>query len=139
MFDDLKEAWVTESYMSYEAILIPSMKKQLGISGLYLDLDSLPIRPIPFKELFIRWLIVLNRDRLKDGLPVFINQQVVRACPLWNIIKCPMKKIKLTKEGMFNKPTKTVRTIGSRPPTRAINRTLLSQTGINKPGGTHKG
>ena len=138
MFDDLQAAWITENYKSYKAILIPSMNKQLSVSGLILDLDSLPIRPIPFKELFIRWLIAINKDRLARGLPVFINQTVVRTCPLWNLIKCPLKKIKLTKEGMFNKPTKTVQTIGSRPPTRAINRSLPSQSGINKPGGTHK-
>jgi hypothetical protein len=121
MFDELKEEWITQSYMSYKAILLPSMTKQLGISGLILDLDSLPIRPIPFKELFIRWLISINKDRLKQGLPIFINQQIVRMCPLWGMIKCPLKKIELTKEGMFNKPTKTFKTIGSRPPARTIN------------------
>lgn len=118
MFDDLNAAWVTEIYKSYKAILIPSMKKQLSISGLMIDLDSLPVKPYPFKELFIRWLIVLNKDRIDKNLPVVITLSIVKMCPLWSIVKCPLKKIKLTKEGLFqttkNNPTiGTVSTLGS--------------------------
>jgi len=123
MFEELKEEWITKQYTSYKAILIPSMTKQLSISGLILDLDSLPTRPFPFKELFIRWLISINKERISQGLPVFVNQAIIRMCPLWNVIKCPLKKIKLTKEGMFNKPAKSVQTIGSKGPARSINTT----------------
>lgn len=128
MFDELKAEWITEEYKSYKAILLPSMTKQLSISGLILDLDSLPLKPVPFKELFIRWLILINKDRLAKGLPVFISQQIVRTCPLWNIVKCPLKKINLTKEGMFNKPTRSIQTIGSKGTMGSINKVLPKKT-----------
>ena len=133
MFDELQAAWITEQYASYKAILLPSMTKQLSTAGLILDLDSLPTRPYPFKQLFIKWLISINKDRLEKGLPIFVNQVIVRTCPLWNIIKCPLKKITLTKEGVFNKPTKTVQTIGSKPTTRSINTSMRPKRSLIRP------
>jgi len=113
MFDELKEAWITELYKSYRGLLLPNMEKQLHMHGLFLDLDSLPNHPFHFKELFIRWLISVNKDRLLRGEGIFVNKQVVMACPLWKIVKCPLKRIKLTKEAMFNRPTSSVGTMGT--------------------------
>ena len=113
MFDDLQAVWITELYKSYKGILIPSMKNQLSTSGLFLDLDSLPLKPYPFKELFIRWLIFINKDRIKYNQPIFINAAIIHTCPLWRIVKCPIKKITLTKEGLFGKPTSPVGSIGT--------------------------
>lgn len=110
MFNELNEIWITNSYMSLKGILIPSMKNQLSKSGLFLDLDSLPIKPYPFKELFIRWLISINKQRIQSGEQVIINMKIIMLCPLWKIIKCPIKKIELTKENMFNKPIPTSKT-----------------------------
>lgn len=119
------EVWITEMYKSYKAILIPSVTKQLSSSGLILDLDSLPLKPIPFKELFIRWLISINKDRISRGQDIFITKGIILTCPLWRAIKCPIKSIKLTQEGMFNRPKQTVGsigTIGSHGPVGSINR-----------------
>ena len=113
MFNELKEAWITEMYKSYKGILLPSVDNQLSKNGLYLDLDSLPLEPIPFKELFIRWLISINKDRLARGQEIFVTRGIVLTCPLWRAIKCPLRSIKLTKEGMFNRPKVSTTSIGS--------------------------
>lgn len=125
MFNDLKAAWITEVYKSYKAILIPSMSKQLSTVGVILDLDSLPTKPYPFKELFIRWLISINKERLANNQQVIINRAIILACPLWRIVKCPLRKMTLTKEGMFNRPTSSkgsIGSIGSVGPIGSINR-----------------
>jgi hypothetical protein len=128
MFEELKSAWLTELYMSYKGILIPSMTSQLSKQGVYLDLDSLPLKPIPFKELFIRWLILINKDRILRNEGVFISKGIILNCPLWRAIKCPLKSIKLTKESMFNKPkaptgtSGTVGTIGTNKTIGSINK-----------------
>jgi hypothetical protein len=119
MFEDLKAAWITEELSNYKAILLPSLDKQLSTSGLMLDLNSLPSIPVNFKELFIRWLILINKDRIEKKQSILITKEIVLKCPIWKVVKCPLKKITLTKESMFNapKPTsgskKTVGTIGS--------------------------
>jgi hypothetical protein len=113
MFEELKAAWLTDLYMSYKGILLPSLTNQLSKEGVFLDLDSLPLKPIPFKELFIRWLILINKDRIERNEGIFISRGIVLNCPLWRAIKCPMKSIKLTKESMFNKPNRPTGTIGT--------------------------
>jgi len=121
-FDDLKAAWITELYKSYSALLLPSIDKQLSTAGLILDLNSLPTYPYPFKELFIRWLISINRQRVERGAPIIITKEIVLKCPIWKIVKCPLKRVKLTKERMFNKPIATVGSIGSKPTMGSINK-----------------
>lgn len=122
MFDDLKAAWLIELYKTYKGVLLPSVNDQLSNKGLFLDLDSLPSSPVPFKELFIKWLISVNRSRIERGDGVIITKEVVLACPLWRMVKCPLRSIKLTKEGMFNKPRTTTKTIGTKGPVGSINR-----------------
>jgi len=122
MFDNLKEAWITEIYDSYKAILLPDVNNQLSTTGLLLDLNSLPINPVPFKELFIKWLILINRDRLAKGQSILINEIIVKSCPLWKLIRCPLKKITLTKVGMFNKPKASVSSIGSKKSLGSFNK-----------------
>jgi len=121
MFDELQEAWITELYSSNRAILIPSMTKQLSTVGLILDLDTLPSKPYPFKELFIRWLISVNKPRLMKNEPIIITQSIIIKCPIWKIVKCPLKRITLTKEGTFNKPTVAVTSFGPNGTIGSIN------------------
>ena len=122
MFDDLKAAWLTELYKSYKGILLPSLDQQLSDKGLILDLDSLPTTPVPFKELFIKWLISVNRTRIERGDGVIVTKEIVLACPLWRMVKCPLRSLKLTREGLFGKPKTTAKTIGSKGPVGSINR-----------------
>lgn len=120
MFNELREEWITKSYNLQKGILIPSIEKQLSTVGWILDLNSLPTKPFQFKELFIRWLISINRQRIEKGLEIIVTYQIIRMCPLWNIVKCPIKRITLTKESLFNKPsigsngtTGTIGTVGT--------------------------
>jgi hypothetical protein len=122
MFNDLKELWITNLYKSYWAILLPSIEKQMTTSGLILDLDSLPNHPIPFKEFFIRWLISIQRDRIERGAGVIVTKEIVLACPLWKVVKCPLKRIKLTKEALFNRPTPSKKSIGTKGTQGSINK-----------------
>ena len=122
MFDELKSAWITELYKSYKGILIPSVSSQLSTQGFILDLDSLPIAPIPFKEFFIRWLVSVNKDRIENNQPIIITTGIVLACPIWKAIKCPLKRITLTKESMFNKPKPPKGLIGSKQSIGSFNR-----------------
>jgi len=120
MFDDLKEEWITKAYLSYKAILIPSITKQLSTAGWMLDLNSLPTTPFPFKELFIRWLISINKQRIQKNEPIVVTLSIIKMCPLWKIVKCPIKSIKLTKESMFNRPKSSTGSIGSIGPNGTI-------------------
>lgn len=121
MFEDLKAKWITDAYISQKAILIPSISKQLTTIGWILDLNSLPLKPLPFKELFIRWLIYINKIRIEKNQPIIITYSIIKMCPIWNIIKCPIKRITLTKEGVFNKPSiSTVGTIGTKSTIKGI-------------------
>ena len=113
MFDDLRSAWISKIYESYRMIILPTLDKQMSVKGLYLDLDSLPLKPLPFKEYFIRWLIAVNKQRLEKGLEIVITYDLVMKCPIWQLVKCPIKSVKLTKEGMFNKPSSTKGTTGT--------------------------
>jgi hypothetical protein len=122
MFDELKEVWITDLYKSYKGILLPSIKKQLSMSSLFLDLNSLPTKPYPFKELFIRWLISINKQRISRNEPIIVNKAIVLMCPLWRIVKCPLIKMELTKDGMFNKPKVVTGTIGTKSSVGTINK-----------------
>lgn len=121
MFEELQTEIITELYKEYKGIFLTSTTEQLTLAGYVLDLNSLPTHPIPFKELFIRWLISVNRQRIENGQGVFVSRELVLRCPLWRVIACPIKKLTLTQEQMFNRPHGSRGTIGSRP-TRSINR-----------------
>jgi hypothetical protein len=121
LFDDLKSDWITQMYLTYHALILPSVDKQLSMGGWMLDLGSLPTRPYPFRELFIRWLISINKDRIASGQPVIVTYSIILKCPLWKIVKCPIKRITKTKEGLFNKPTPSQSTIGTKGTKSTIN------------------
>lgn len=88
--------------------------------GMFLDLDSLPTKPTGIKEAVIKWLIAVNLSRLKNGDDPIITLQLVLKCPVWKIVPPPLKRIKLTKEQMFNKPT--VKTLGQKSKPGSINK-----------------
>lgn len=88
--------------------------------GMFLDLDSLPSKPPGIKEAVIKWLIAVNLTRLKNGDDPIITLQLILKCPVWKIVPPPLKRIKLTKEQMFNKPT--VKTIGQKSKPGSINK-----------------
>lgn len=88
--------------------------------GMFLDLDSLPSKPEGIKEAVIKWLIAVNLTRLKGGEDPIITLQLVLKCPVWKIVQPPLKRIKLTKESLFNKPG--VKTLGQKSKPGSINK-----------------
>lgn len=91
-----------------------------GVKLLILDLDSLPTKPLPLKELFLRWALTANEGRMLAGEDPIFPYSLVKSCPLWKIIPMPIKTMTATQEGMFNKPA--VKTASAQPKYSSINR-----------------
>jgi hypothetical protein len=89
--------------------------------GMVLDLNSLPNAPIPFKDIFIMWLIEINMPRIESGQPPIITYDLISRCPLWKIIRPPLKRLTMTREGLFSK-TKTPANIGKKSKMGSINK-----------------
>ena len=53
---------------------------------MFLDLNQLPIK---YKEVFIKWIIFINKDRIEKGQNIFIDMQLALKCPLWKLTKPP--------------------------------------------------
>lgn len=110
---------VEQYYHKLRGIIIDSMSNN-PVKGLYLDLNSLPDEPFPFKTIFIKWLISVNLDRIKKGEEIVTDISVVLKCPIWKVIKAPIKSISMNKESLFNKPTVT--TLGKKTRPGSINK-----------------
>jgi hypothetical protein len=117
----LHEMWMEEAYKNYSGLVVGSLTEKAGQRGLILDLDSLPSKPLPFKEIFIRWLLKVNQPRIIAGEKPIITYELAMQCPLWKAIPPPFISVKLTKEAMFKKPKPTIRSIGSKPSMGSIN------------------
>ena len=110
MNDDLKKlgisfsnpALVEEYYARLAGIFVTGLNEPKN--GLILDLNSLPVAPFDFKMAVIKWLISVNLPRLEQGLEPILDFHLIRQCPVWRIIKIPLRRVQLTKEGLFNKP-----------------------------------
>jgi hypothetical protein len=93
---------IAKAYETMRAVpILPITGKALIV----LDLDSLPLKPFPFKEVFLRWALRLNEGRLLAGEEPIFPFELVRACPLWKAIPMPIKRLDMTKESMFNRPS----------------------------------
>ena len=88
--------------------------------GLILDLSAIPEKPPGIKEAVVKWLIAVNLTRLKGGEEPIITLKLVLQCPVWKIVRPPLKRLTLTKEQMFNKPTS--KTIGKKASAGSINK-----------------
>lgn len=80
-------------------VMLPIQGRALSI----LDLSSLPTDPIPFKEVFLRWAMQANEPRIRAGEEPVFPYELVRACPLWRFVPMPIRAVRPTQEGMFNK------------------------------------
>ena len=64
----------------------------------------------------------MNKERLDKRQDLLITKELILKCPLWKLVKCPIKKIELTKENMFKRSTTgTTGTIGTTPTKGTIN------------------
>lgn len=119
----LTEPMLVEHYYSeMRAIFIHDLGKP-DKQGMILDLDSLPPKPQGLKEAVIRWIISINLTRLNHGDPPIVTLETVLKCPVWRIVRPPLKRLTLTKEKLFNKPTiKPVGSIGPKSLPGSINK-----------------
>lgn len=115
----LEPMLVEQFYKDQRAIFVHDLGKAED-RGLILDLDALPTKPPGIKEAVVRWLIAVNLTRLKGGEDPIITLKLVLQCPVWKIVKPPLKRIQLTKEKMFNKPS--VKTLGKKSSPGSINK-----------------
>jgi hypothetical protein len=80
-------------------VLIPYIDHELKtISGI--DLSALPTKPTNLRLIFLKWLLYVNRDRLKLGKDLHISYELLKQCPLWAVFPMPFRQLKLTKESL---------------------------------------
>lgn len=110
---------VEHFYESMRAIFVHDLE-QPDSRGLLLDLNSLPTKPEGLKEAVIKWLISVNLTRIRGGEDPIVTLDLVLKCPVWKIVRPPLKRVKLTKEKLFNQPG--VKTIGQKQIPGSINK-----------------
>jgi|ERR1035437_9213344 hypothetical protein len=115
----LEPMLVEHFYTDQRAIFVHDLGKP-DDRGLILDLDALPTKPPGIKEAVIRWLISVNLTRLNGGEEPIVTLQLVLKCPVWKIVRPPLKRLTLTKEGLFNKPK--IVTLGKKASPGSINK-----------------
>lgn len=94
-----KDSFITEYLKTNNAIVMPSINSSLK-SILLIDLDQLPKTPINFAEVLIRWIISVNKPRIDKGLDIVITYQIIKQCPIWQVIDMPIKQMRMTQESI---------------------------------------
>jgi hypothetical protein len=102
-----QDEFITEFLTNNRVILIPALKSSLN-SMYMLSLDELPVQPVNFREILLRWIIFVNRKRIENGEEIIITYDIIKRCPIWKVLsKMPLKSIKLESKAM-NRPVKPV-------------------------------
>ena len=115
----LEPMLVEHFYTNMRGIFVLDLGKP-DTQGLILDLDALPDKPPGIKEAVIRWLIAVNLNRLKNKEDPIVTLKLVLQCPVWKIVRPPLKRLTLTKEKLFNQPK--IKTIGKKANPGSINK-----------------
>jgi hypothetical protein len=100
---------------------LPDSKVDSALKELGIKFKDKKLLPIPFKDIFIMWLIEINMPRIESGQPPIITYDLISRCPLWKIIRPPLKRLTMTREGLFSK-TKTPANIGKKSKMGSINK-----------------
>lgn len=108
---------IEQAYEKLKAVPILPMN---GNKLMVLDLDSLPVKPIPMKEIFLKWALMANESRMMKGEEPIFPYKLVKACPLWKLISAPIKTLVPTQEGLFNKPG--IKTVSQQAKIKSINK-----------------
>lgn len=116
-----KDKSLLEQYYKQLSAVFITDAMMASHAGMVLDLNSLPNDPIPFKEAFIKWLIEVNMPRLESGQQPVITYEVIMKCPLWRLVRPPLKRLEMTQEGLFSQP-KVHGLIGRRTKIGSINK-----------------
>jgi hypothetical protein len=112
---------VSQAYEQFKGIAILPM---VGNNFMILDLDALPREPIPFKEVIIRWLLECNEGRIRSGQEPIFTYALVLSCPLWKVIKPPLRPIGAHKSAVINNGSAVKNKLNSGPSISSINNAI---------------
>lgn len=107
-----------EAYSKYRGIALLPLVTSIRV--LVLDLDNLPTKPIPFKEVFLRWMLQANESRMINDEEPIMSYELARMCPIWKLIKMPVKSLQMTRDKVM-KPPKVI-TVRQQARPKGINR-----------------
>lgn len=110
--------WLEKNYQDHRGVFLHS--GAISSKGLILDLNSLPHDPIDFKTIFIKWMIDVNAPRLMKEQDPIMTLELALKCPIFKVIKPPIRKLDLTSEGLFNRPS--LKTSGQKQTPGSINK-----------------
>jgi hypothetical protein len=125
-----QDEWIKDYASKNKTILLQNINAKLN-SFFFLDLSVLPTKPVNYREVFIKWLLIVNKPRLQRGEEILCNYEVIKVCPLWSVFPMPFKNSTIESIGStINKaPKKSAGSIGSKPPSKGIK---SSRTSRNK-------
>ena len=91
--------------MAYDAFKgVAMLPLATGMQLLVLDLNNLPTKPIPFKEVFIRWMMQANESRIMNGEEPILTYDLAKRCPIWKLIKMPVKSMTMSRDKIMKAP-----------------------------------
>ncbi len=97
-----QDKFISNYLMKNRGIIVPSVNRSLN-SILFINLQQLPLQPYNFPEILLRWIINVNHKRIENNEEILITYDIIKKCPIWEIIEMPVRNLKLTKESL-NKP-----------------------------------
>lgn len=98
---------------------LPMIPLKTNMQLLVIDLDNLPTKPLPFKEVFIKWMLQANESRLINGEEPILSYELAKMCPLWKLIRMPIRSLTMSREKMIKPPK--LQTVSKQQRPRGIN------------------
>jgi hypothetical protein len=90
------------AYEQYRALALLPLKTSMQL--LVIDLNNLPTKPIPFKEVFIRWMLQANESRMINNEEPIMSYELAKMCPIWKIIKMPVRSVTMSRDKIMQAP-----------------------------------
>lgn len=90
---------------------MPMLPLTTSMQLLVIDLNNLPTRPIPFKEIFIRWMLQVNEGRLINGDEPLLSYNLAKRCPIWKLIKMPVRSMTMVRDKVIQAPKLKLKTV----------------------------
>jgi hypothetical protein len=114
-----QDEWIKDYASKNKQIILQNINQQLN-TFFFVDLSVLPTKPVNYREIFVKWLIVVNKQRLQRGEEILCNYEIVKLCPLWSVFPMPFKRgtLESISSQIGKQPTKTVASIGPKATVR---------------------
>lgn len=94
-----QDKFISDYLLKNRGIVVPAVSRSLN-SILFINLQQLPRQPVNFPEILLRWIIYVNRKRIENDQEILITYEIIKSCPIWQVIDMPIKNLKLTKESL---------------------------------------